>query len=155
MRLAFLVSRSLNLESSFNSGTPSISAKSSHCSCLFAAIFIYPSFVLNVPEGAAVKLSFPINTGCFPPINRFAATQPISGIIESSIATSMNCPSPERSLWYKAARIANAAFNPPTVSQTGNPARSGFNLSSPLIAITPLRPWIIWSYAGLNASGPV
>ena len=51
--------------------------------------------------------------------------------------------------------IANAAFSQTTVSQTGNPQRKGFSRSSPLIAITPLSPWMIWSYAGLNASGPV
>jgi hypothetical protein len=52
-----------------------------------------------VPDGAAVKLSLPIGTGGWPPISRLAATQPISGMIESSSATSMNCPSPVRSRW--------------------------------------------------------
>ena len=51
--------------------------------------------------------------------------------------------------------IANAALRPPTVSHTGNPHRSGLRRVSPLIAITPLSPWMIWSYAGLKASGPV
>ena len=51
--------------------------------------------------------------------------------------------------------IAKAAFMPPTVSHTGNPQRSGLSRSSPLTAMTPLRPWMIWSYAGLKASGPV
>jgi len=37
----------------------------------------------------------------------------------------------------------------------GKPQRSGFRRSSPLIAITPLSPWMIWSYAGFAASGPV
>ncbi len=41
--------------------------------------------------------------------------------------------------------IANAAFSPPTVSHTGKPQRSGLRRSSPLIAITPLKPWMIWS----------
>ncbi len=40
---------------------------------------------------------------------------------------------------------AKAAFSPPTVSQTGNPARSGFSRSSPLTAISPESPWMIWS----------
>ena len=86
---------------------------------------------------------------------RFATTQPISGMIESSSATSIDCPSPVRSRWYRAAMIAKAAFSPPTVSHTGKPARSGLSRSSPLMAISPLSPWMIWSYAGLRASGPV
>jgi hypothetical protein len=59
----------------------------------------WPSRVRKLPEGAAVKLSLPIGTGGCPPISRFAATQPISGRIESSSATSMRCPSPVRSRW--------------------------------------------------------
>ena len=50
--------------------------------------------------------------------------------------------------------IANAAVSPPTVSQTGKPQRSGLSRSSPLTAIVPESPWMIWSYAGLSASGP-
>ena len=57
----------------------------------------------------------------------------------------MNWPSPVRSRWKRAAMTAKAAFSPPTVSQTGKPARSGFRRSSPLIAISPERPWMIWS----------
>ena len=79
----------------------------------------------------------------------------MSGMIESMSATSTNCPSPVRSRWKSAAMIAKAPLSPPTVSQTGKPQRSGCSRSSPLTSITPLRPWMIWSYAGLNASGPV
>jgi len=108
-------------------------------------MLINPSRVTKVPEGAAVKLSLPIKTGCCFPINRLAATQPMSGMMESSSATSMNCPSPVRWRWNSAASVAKAALSPPTVSHTGNPARSGLSRSSPLIAMTPLRPWMIWS----------
>ncbi len=41
--------------------------------------------------------------------------------------------------------MAKAPFSPPTVSHTGKPARSGFKRSSPLTAISPLKPWMIWS----------
>ena len=51
-----------------------------------------------------------------------------------------------RARGYQASAItAKAALRPPTVSQTGNPARSGFSRSSPLMAISPLSPWMIWS----------
>ena len=57
----------------------------------------------------------------------------------------MYWPSPVRSRWNSAAITAKAAFSPPTVSQTGKPARSGFSRSSPFSAISPDRPWMIWS----------
>ncbi len=65
-RFFFRVSRSANRGSVFSSGTPRTSQTDSHCSCLFAAMLTKPSFVRKVPDGAAVKLSFPMATGALP-----------------------------------------------------------------------------------------
>ncbi len=53
-------------------------------------MFMQPSFVAKTPDGAAVKLSLPINTGCCLPTSRFAATQPSNGMMESSKSTAIN-----------------------------------------------------------------
>jgi hypothetical protein len=38
---------------------------------------VYVTVFVAMPEGAAVKLSLPISMGCFPPISKLAATQPM------------------------------------------------------------------------------
>ncbi len=99
LRFFFRSSRSWKRGSVLSSSTPTISVSASHCSCLLAAMLMWPSWVAKVPEGAAVKLSLPMGTGLLPPIRRLAATQPIIGMIESRSATSISWPSPVFSRW--------------------------------------------------------
>ncbi len=55
----------------------------------------------------------------------------------STIDTSMAQPWPVRSAASRALAIAIAAVSPPTVSDTGNPVRSGALVASPVTLITP------------------
>ena len=41
--------------------------------------------------------------------------------------------------------MANAAVSPASVSEIGNPARSGALPLSPVTLVTPESPWTIWS----------
>lgn len=47
-----------------------------------------------------------------------------------------------------------AAYMPAPTSATARPARMGLPPGSPVMDISPLRPWMIWSKPGRRAYGP-
>src|SRR5580704_10433022 len=97
----------------------------SYCAFSLAAIVISPSAVRNVPDGAAVKFSFPIGTGMTAALRKFDTTQPIEARVASRIDTSIMRPRPVERVSTREAQIESAAVIPPRVSHIGYPTRNG------------------------------
>jgi hypothetical protein len=66
----------------------------------------------------------------------------------STMATSMNWPSPVRCAWWMAASRPRAAISPGTVSPMGGPQRSRCSGSVPVEDTMPPMAWAIGSNAG-------